>query len=78
MPYQQPNQGTGALVINELSQRTCESLVGRKVMTRFSDDSNFCEAIITDYDPVEVCSNLCEIHRLLCITNRVHILLFFA
>ncbi|KAI5671560.1 hypothetical protein M9H77_11924 [Catharanthus roseus] len=53
MPYQQPNQGTGALVINELSQRTCESLVGRKVMTRFSDDSNFCEAIITDYDPVE-------------------------
>lgn len=32
------------------------SLVGRKVWTRWPEDNNFYEAVITDYNPVEVCS----------------------
>lgn len=53
MSYQQPHQGLGAHLTNELSQRTCDPLVGRKVMTRYPDNGNFYEAIITDYNPVE-------------------------
>lgn len=29
-------------------------LIGRKVMTRWPDDNSFYEAVITDYNPVEV------------------------
>ncbi|GAB4832686.1 hypothetical protein Ancab_006701 [Ancistrocladus abbreviatus] len=30
---------------------TCDQLVGRKVRTRWPEDNNFYEAVITDYDP---------------------------
>lgn len=69
MSYQQPHQGPGAHLTNELSQRTSDPLVGRKVMTRYPDNGNFYEAIITDYNPVEVCLNLCKIHRLIQFTT---------
>lgn len=65
MSYQQPHQGPGAHLTNELSQRTSDPLVGRKVMTRYPDNGNFYEAIITDYNSVEVCLNLRNIHRLI-------------
>jgi hypothetical protein len=29
-------------------------LIGRKVMTRWPDDNSFYEAVITDYNPIEV------------------------
>lgn len=32
-----------------------DPLVGRRVRTRWPDDNNFYEAVITDYNPVEVC-----------------------
>ena len=32
-----------------------DPLIGRKVMTRWPEDNNFYEAVITDYNPVEVC-----------------------
>jgi len=32
-----------------------DNLIGRKVMTRWPEDNNFYEAVITDYNPTEVC-----------------------
>lgn len=34
---------------------TFEPLIGRKVWTRWPDDNNFYEAVITDYNHAEVC-----------------------
>ncbi|OVA11194.1 EMSY N-terminal [Macleaya cordata] len=50
---QLPNWGSsGALVTNEpAGARTCDPLIGRKVMTRWPEDNNFYEAVINDYDP---------------------------
>lgn len=31
-----------------------DSLIGRKVRTKWPDDNNFYEAVITDFNPVEV------------------------
>lgn len=31
-----------------------DPLIGRKVMTRWPEDNNFYEAVITDYNPQEV------------------------
>ena len=52
------NRGSsGALVANEPAEAaTFEPLIGRKVWTRWPDDNNFYEAVITDYNPTEVCS----------------------
>lgn len=33
---------------------TLDPLIGRRVKTRWPDDNNFYEAVITDYNPVEV------------------------
>lgn len=33
---------------------TFGSLIGRKLRTRWPDDNNFYEAVITDYNPTEV------------------------
>lgn len=33
-----------------------ESLIGRRVMIRWPADSNFYEAVISEYNPVDVCS----------------------
>ncbi|CDP10126.1 unnamed protein product [Coffea canephora] len=51
--YQQSNQGPGGRFTNELAVRTSDPLIGRKVMTRWPEDSNFYEAVITDYNPIE-------------------------
>lgn len=32
-----------------------DPLLGRKVRTRWPDDNNFYEAVITEYDPEKVC-----------------------
>lgn len=34
---------------------TFDPLIGKKVMTRWPEDNNFYEAVITDYNPLEVC-----------------------
>ncbi|GKV25814.1 hypothetical protein SLEP1_g35199 [Rubroshorea leprosula] len=34
---------------------TFHPLVGKKVWTRWPEDNNFYEAVITDYNPIEVC-----------------------
>ncbi|KAF8395905.1 hypothetical protein HHK36_019860 [Tetracentron sinense] len=49
------NRGSsGALVANELAEAaTFDPLIGRKVMTRWPEDNNFYDAVITDYNPVE-------------------------
>ncbi|XP_077211027.1 protein EMSY-LIKE 3-like isoform X2 [Tasmannia lanceolata] len=49
------NRGpSGALVGNEPAEAaTYDPLVGRKVMTRWPEDNNFYEAVITDYNPEE-------------------------
>jgi len=35
-----------------------DSLVGRRVRTRWPDDNNFYEAVITNYNPADVFTNL--------------------
>nr|DAD42212.1 TPA_asm: hypothetical protein HUJ06_000442 [Nelumbo nucifera] len=49
------NRGSsGALVANEPAEAaTFDPLIGRKVLTRWPEDNNFYEAVITDYNPVE-------------------------
>ncbi|KAK9129022.1 hypothetical protein Syun_017819 [Stephania yunnanensis] len=44
---------SGALVGNEPAEPGTYDLVGRKVKTRWPDDQNFYDAVITDYNPVE-------------------------
>lgn len=39
---------------NETPQGSFDPLIGRKVRTRWPDDNNFYEAVITDYNAVEV------------------------
>ena len=41
--------------VNEPAEAaTYDPLIGRKVRTRWPDDNNFYEALITDYNPIEV------------------------
>ncbi|CAK9148474.1 unnamed protein product [Ilex paraguariensis] len=46
---------SGALLPNEPTGTAGDPLIGRKVMTRWPEDKNFYEAVIIDYNPVEVC-----------------------
>lgn len=46
---------SGALAANEPAEAaTFDTLMGRKVWTRWPDDNNFYEAVITDYNAAEV------------------------
>ena len=48
---------SGAVVTNENAEAAAhDPLIGRKVMTRWPEDDNFYEAVITHYNPIEVCS----------------------
>ncbi|KAJ8527527.1 hypothetical protein K7X08_014978 [Anisodus acutangulus] len=52
--YQQAGPGSSsALHSGELAERPRDPLIGRRVMTRWPDDNNFYEAIITDYNAVD-------------------------
>lgn len=54
---QGPNRGSsGAFVASEPAEVGTYDLVGRKVWTRWPEDNHFYEAVITDYNHVEVCS----------------------
>ncbi|CAN4095123.1 unnamed protein product [Withania somnifera] len=44
---------SSALRSGELAERPRDPLIGRRVMTRWPDDNNFYEAIITDYNAVD-------------------------
>lgn len=52
------NYGSSSMLLTndnaEAAKR--DPLIGRKVMTRWPDDNNFYEAVITDFNPQEVCS----------------------
>lgn len=54
-----------------------DSLIGRKVRTRWPDDNNFYEAVITDHNPVEVCICFILLSKSsgLCIRCRFNVLL---
>lgn len=45
---------SGALANETAETASFSPLIGRKVRTRWPDDNNFYEAVITDYNPVEV------------------------
>lgn len=46
---------SGAFATNEAAEAaTYHPLIGRKVWTRWPEDNHFYEAVITDYNPVEV------------------------
>ncbi|XP_024984308.1 protein EMSY-LIKE 3-like isoform X1 [Cynara cardunculus var. scolymus] len=44
---------SGALANESAETASYSALIGRKVRTRWPDDNNFYEAVITDYNPVE-------------------------
>ncbi|KAJ0038887.1 hypothetical protein Pint_24103 [Pistacia integerrima] len=45
---------TGAALVGEPTEgATFDPLIGKRVRTRWPDDNNFYEAVITDYNPVE-------------------------
>lgn len=45
---------SGAVVTNETGEAVVnDPLIGRKVMTRWPEDDNFYEAVITNYNPIE-------------------------
>ncbi|XP_058723110.1 protein EMSY-LIKE 3-like isoform X1 [Vicia villosa] len=51
---QVPNRVTSGTVAGELAEgASFDSLNGRRLRTRWPDDNNFYEAVITDYNPVE-------------------------
>lgn len=60
------NHGSsGAAATNEPAEAaSLDPLIGQKVMTRWPEDNNFYEAVITDYNPKEVLPKLLyiEIH----------------
>lgn len=46
---------SGAFATNEAAEATSyDPLIGRKVWTRWPEDNQYYEAVITDYNPVEV------------------------
>lgn len=45
---------SGGLTNEPAEGGSFDPLVGRKVRTRWPDDNSFYEAVITDYNPVEV------------------------
>lgn len=48
------NRVSSCAVANEPAEGAAiDSLIGKKVRTRWPDDNNFYEAVITDYDPAE-------------------------
>ncbi|KAF2293663.1 hypothetical protein GH714_003933 [Hevea brasiliensis] len=59
IPHLSSGQSGRGQVANRVSSgaapegATSESLIGKKVRTRWPDDNNFYEAVITDYNPVE-------------------------
>lgn len=59
MPFSQirNRSSSGALAIAQPNE-ALNALIGRKVMTRWPEDDNFYEAVITDYNTCEVCVNL--------------------
>lgn len=45
---------SGAHKANDPKKTSFDPLIGRKVMTRWPEDNNFYEAVISDYDPNKV------------------------
>ena len=49
------NQVPNRAVVGELADgASFDSLIGRRVRTKWPDDNNFYEAVIADYNPVDV------------------------
>lgn len=48
------SRGSGALVANEHAETgTFDRYIGKKVLTKWPEDNNFYEAVITDYNPAD-------------------------
>lgn len=53
------HNSSGALLANESAEAPpYDTLIGRKVWTRWPEDNSFYEALIKDYDPVKACLSL--------------------
>lgn len=52
---QADNRVSSSAIGNEPAEGAAfDSFIGRKVRTRWPDDNNFYEAVITDYNPMKV------------------------
>lgn len=52
---------SGAFSTNEPTGAAMQDpFIGRKVWTRWPEDNNFYEAVITEYNPAEVCLSLID------------------
>lgn len=56
MQYQFTDRISSGAPAGDSSENIYESLIGRRVMIRWPADNNFYEAVITEYNPVDVCS----------------------
>lgn len=60
IPYPSSGPSERGQAANRLSSgntaegATFDTLIGKRVKTRWPDDNHFYEAVITDYNPVEV------------------------
>lgn len=60
------NQCSGTLLANESAEAPpYDTLIGRKVWTRWPEDNSFYEAVIKDYDPVKVRLSLKKLPQVL-------------
>lgn len=66
------NHGSSAIPLaneaTDVSTTTRDHLVGRKLKTRWPDDNNFYEAVIVDYNPVQVLFR-CNCCRIISLVN---------
>lgn len=74
------NQGSsGALVTNEPAETAAfDPYIGKKVLTRWPEDNNFYEAVITDYNPTDVCGTFDCFSSSLLSRSSFHPRLFFV
>ncbi|KAK9170069.1 hypothetical protein Syun_002209 [Stephania yunnanensis] len=53
MPHPSSGPAARGLAANSAEPTTYDRLIGRKVRTRWPDDDNFYEAVVTDYNPAK-------------------------
>lgn len=69
--HKPPGRGSSGTITANIRPRAgkFDKLIGRKVWTRWPEDNKFYEAVISDYNPIEVCSQFVIFFCCLCMLN---------